>query len=318
MLTRDNAESNRLDWQHLWAKGIAGNHLIHPSIPLRSVRAVADVATGTGVWIRDLAATWPATGVKLPEFFGFDISSDQFPQNGAADIQFRMHDATLPFSEEYIGRFDVVNVRLMSYAIKVQDLQAIVNNIAAILRPKGFLNWQECDMLDAWASPETAKARALLATVVAERIARGLTPAIATPLVEAISSCSAQLPDEMVNPMSWTGDVLRIMQLQSISTKGHAEPVVRENTSAIIKKTTSALLRSGVERRKASAAHDRPSEAEKELKATQEMSHFADALESGSEDPGTSDWNCEMTWIVARKAIFIGRDEDWMSARYGG
>jgi len=106
----------------------------------------------------------------------------------------------------------------------------------------------------------------------------------------------------------------------SLLYKHFKRPCLRsgENTSAIIKKTTSALLRSGVERRKAIAAHNRPSEAEKELKATQEMSHFADALESGSDDPGTSDWNCEMTWIVARKAIFIGRDEDWMSARYGG
>ncbi|KAF4626945.1 hypothetical protein G7Y89_g11215 [Cudoniella acicularis] len=321
MLTRDNLESKRLDWQHHWAKGIAGNHLIHPTIPLQSIHAVADIATGTGAWIRDLAmtTTWPA---EKPEFFAFDISADQFPKNdndnNAADIQFRVHDATQPFPEEYTGKFDVVNIRFVTYAIKAKDLQAMVKNIAAILRPKGYLNWQECDILDAWASPVTAKARALVGIVISERLARGLTPSMATPLVKAISSSSsAKFPSGMVNPMSWTGDILRIMQLQTISTQDHPEAVVRENTSAIIKKATSALLRSGVERRRAIAAHAGSSEAEEELKTAQDMSDFADSFETGNDDPGTSVWNCELTWVVARKAVIKEDSEDWMSARRG-
>ena len=317
MLARDVDESKRLEWQHQWIKGIAHNNFIHPSISLRSVCAVADVATGTGAWIRDLAATWPATGSTKPEFFGFDISSEQYPNNNEANIQFRVHDATQPFPEEYLGRFDVVNVRLMSYAIKQQDLQIVVDNIAAILRPKRYLNWQECDMIDAWASLRTAKAQKLIATVVAERIARGLTPAIVTPLLHAISACTAPLPDGMINPKSWTGSVLRIMQLQSLSTEGHAEPIVQNTTSAVIRLTSCALLKSGAERRETAAAHAKSPEAEIELKAAQEMLDLANALEAGNDDPGTSTWNCEMTWLVAQKAVSVGIDADWMAARYG-
>lgn len=55
-LDRDAAESRRLDMQHqAWAKGVG--YLIHPRIAETLPRdaKIADVGTGTGIWLMDLA-----------------------------------------------------------------------------------------------------------------------------------------------------------------------------------------------------------------------------------------------------------------------
>lgn len=43
------------------------------------------------------------------------------------------------------------------------------------LGPGGYLQWLEVDAIDCFATPETQKARDMIAFVVAERVARGLT-----------------------------------------------------------------------------------------------------------------------------------------------
>lgn len=135
MLPRDASESQRLDLQHLWMKAISNNKLLHQTIPIRSVRAVADVATGTGVWIRDAASSWPSLGGRGDvDFVGFDISSSQFPNTETPNVRYYVHDATRPFPAEYKGKFDIVNVRLVSYAIVTSDLPRMVQNIADIIR----------------------------------------------------------------------------------------------------------------------------------------------------------------------------------------
>lgn len=208
MLPRNTSESQRLDWQHRWSKAITHNQLLHSSIPIQNVRAVADVATGTGAWIRDLARSWSALGgswaderSNSTEFVGFDISAEQFPRDHVPHVRFCVQDATKAFYEQYKGKFDVVNVRLVSYAIKVDELADLISNILEILRkssrlrsrtgrlklfglgPGGFLQWQEYDAIDVWTKPETELSRRANAAIVAERISRGLFPAFCLLLV---------------------------------------------------------------------------------------------------------------------------------------
>lgn len=135
MLPRGTSESQRLDAQHLWMKTISYDKLIHESIPVRPARAVADVATGTGAWLRDLISSWASVGgEEKVEFVGFDISSNQFPQTDIPNLRFHVHDATQPFPPEYREKFDIVNVRMVTYAMKTGDLDKVVQNIADILR----------------------------------------------------------------------------------------------------------------------------------------------------------------------------------------
>ncbi|KAL9619383.1 MAG: hypothetical protein Q9160_005978 [Pyrenula sp. 1 TL-2023] len=284
MLPRDAAESQRLDWQHWWMKAISHGQLLHQTIPIKSARAVADVATGTGAWIRDAVSSWVSLGgQEQTEFVGFDISAAQFPQVIAPNLQFRVHDAIQPFPQEYKHKFDIVNVRLVSYAIKAEDIQNLVQNIAEILRQ----------------SPSYIP--------------------IASPLIRAIESQRAPISDGMLNPMAWTEQMLRIMQLQTISTEAHPHPFVPQNTTSIILKTCLSFLQSGVARRKTLQAKDGSiSEPPEDQFIAKVASELATRLESSDQNAVQDTWGCEVTWIVARKSTILGQDEAWMSARYGG
>lgn len=133
MLQRDSKESSRLEEQHEFLKALANGHLIHPCIPTVTIRAIADVGTGTGVWLRDVAQALENHRHSDTELLGFDISSEQFPsQKGRLD--FVVHDMTKPFHQRYHTHFDLVNVRLLSYALKAQQLKQAVANVVQLLR----------------------------------------------------------------------------------------------------------------------------------------------------------------------------------------
>lgn len=139
MLTRDGQESQRLDAQHDYMRQLSYGHLVHPSIPTHQLHAVADVATGTGLWLRQLAndpALPKAADNQRQSFVGFDISPQQFPppESLSPHVAFVVHDMVNPFPPEYHQRFDLVNVRLVSYAVKAVDLGKVVKNILQILR----------------------------------------------------------------------------------------------------------------------------------------------------------------------------------------
>ena len=139
MLSRNTEESKRLDTQHIFMRQLANGCLIQPSIPLTEVRAVADVATGTGIWLREAAQELSIYKDKV-KFVGFDISPQQFPENGIDQVDLIVHDITKPFPEERHEKFDLVHVRFLSYALKAQDLDNAVKNIVQILR--------ECDLCE--------------------------------------------------------------------------------------------------------------------------------------------------------------------------
>ena len=156
MLQRNSTESTRLNTQHAFFLALAHAQLIHPSIPRQNLRAIADVGTGTGVWLRETAqelvndtkrthdsSAGGGVGggaVHDHEFVGFDISPSQFPHpedeaaSGNAHVDFVVHDITEPFPPQYHGKFDLVHVRLLSYAIKAADLARVVENVVQILR----------------------------------------------------------------------------------------------------------------------------------------------------------------------------------------
>ena len=135
MLQRNPEESRRLDTQHVFLRALAHGELIHPSVPRQRLRAVADVATGTGVWLQDTfrELTCGQNDPKGVEFVGFDISPSQFPDEKVPGIDFFVHDVTEAFPPQYHAKFDLVHVRLLSYAIKAQHFMTVVENIVQIL-----------------------------------------------------------------------------------------------------------------------------------------------------------------------------------------
>lgn len=81
-----------------------------------------------------LSAQRPVSDSSQSYYHGFDISSDQFPTEALPpNMEFSVHDILQPFPEEHIGRYDLVNVRLLVGAIKEADYFRAVNNAAALL-----------------------------------------------------------------------------------------------------------------------------------------------------------------------------------------
>ncbi|KAI7157505.1 hypothetical protein KC349_g5603 [Hortaea werneckii] len=143
-LTRDQEESERLNLQHdLYIKS-TGFHL-HPRIAatLPTDAHIAEVATGTGIWLRSLAA---ASSLSSPgwKFSGFDLSAEQFPpEPERKGVDFRVLDILKPPPEEERGKYDMVHVRLLVCGLKGSDWRRAATNIRALLKPGGWVQWHE-------------------------------------------------------------------------------------------------------------------------------------------------------------------------------
>ncbi|KAL8837307.1 MAG: hypothetical protein Q9170_002564 [Blastenia crenularia] len=321
MLPRDAQESQRLDAQHEYMLQMSHGHLTHPSIPLHQLKTVADVATGTGLWLRQLAKNSPLpppTEGTGPNFVGFDISPQQFPPGGSlpSNVAFVVHDFGQEFPVEYHEKFDLVNVRLVSYAIQGVDLEKVVGNIIQLLRPGGYLQWQETDASDSWAHPETQTATSCVNYVIAEKIDRGLLPGIATPLLKTILSLKAPLADGQTNPISWSDDLMRLVHLETVSTLNHPSPAVEAGKKAAVMSAATALLKARIFR-KENASASLPSESTETVALTEELRLMKKTLESIEQGEDTNgSWDFDVTWIVARKAIILDDiNKGWMTVK---
>ncbi|KKZ67548.1 hypothetical protein EMCG_06782 [[Emmonsia] crescens] len=140
LLTRTRAESDRLDFQHNTFQKVLG-FLLHPAIPQHDHMRIADIGTGTGIWLRDLAETLPKTCI----FDGFDISLDQLPDRVLfpTDINYYVQDILAPFPTEFLGQYDAVHVRLLVMGLKVDEWERAIRNLMSLLRPGGYLQWTD-------------------------------------------------------------------------------------------------------------------------------------------------------------------------------
>ncbi|KAI4262734.1 MAG: hypothetical protein L6R42_002093 [Xanthoria sp. 1 TBL-2021] len=319
MLPRTIQESQRLDAQHEYMRHMSYGHLVHPSIPLHQLHAVADVATGTGRWLRQLAedAVLPRpVSDQNPTFIGFDISNQQFPPQKELPphLALETHDMVKPFPTEHHEKFDLVNVRLVSYAIKASDLDQVVRNVLQLLRPGGYLQWQEADASDSWAHPETPAASSCVDYVVAEKIDRGLLPSIAGPLVKTILSVPVTVPDGQQNIVSWSKNLMRLIHLETVSTFNHPSPAVEMGKKAATMSVATALLKARLHR-KSTEAQDSLEPDPRVGKLKEEVEAMKATLEIIQRGEEHSTWDFDITWIVARKAIVQDTSKGWMTVR---
>ncbi|MCJ1381958.1 hypothetical protein MMC17_005070 [Xylographa soralifera] len=145
VLKRDWQGSSRLNLQFfLWKNLLHFN--LHSDIPQPAPSArIADIATGTGLWLVDLAAALPSS----IRFDGFDISLEQAPAASFLPANVYMHHWNM-FDEppqEFVGQFDIVHVRLVTLVIKNNDPILLIENLRKLLKPGGYLQWDEVDAI---------------------------------------------------------------------------------------------------------------------------------------------------------------------------
>ena len=120
--------------------------LIHPQIPQSSPDLkFADVCTGSGSWLMEVARTLPSTC----SFTGFDISANIFPAESSLprNVDFRTHSVLDPFPGEDRGTYDVVAVRFCLLAFhSAAEWKIAVENLVSLLKPGGWLQWLDSDL----------------------------------------------------------------------------------------------------------------------------------------------------------------------------
>lgn len=147
----------RLDEQHLITIKTLG-FLIHPQIPLVSGNfKIADVGTGTGIWLLDAAkSVGPET-----QLVGFDASSAAFPAAHTVpeNVTFKVQDMFDPFPDFEIGTYDIVSVRFVTIATTRTEWTRAIENLLTLLKPGGWLQWIEsCNFALYNSRPGTSRA----------------------------------------------------------------------------------------------------------------------------------------------------------------
>ncbi|KAA8643883.1 hypothetical protein EYZ11_006633 [Aspergillus tanneri] len=141
-LNRDVAASTRLSLQHyIWKENMG--YVLHPSIDVSQPNlSIADVGTGTGIWLLDLHRQLPNAHLH-----GFDISSEQYPAPGflPSNVSLSKLDILADIPEEYKEKFDIVHARLLVQVVNQAGSNPVpvIQNLLKLLKPGGYLQWEE-------------------------------------------------------------------------------------------------------------------------------------------------------------------------------
>ncbi|KAK8040713.1 hypothetical protein PG991_000501 [Apiospora marii] len=121
-------------------------YILHSSIDLPSIARVADVGTGTARFLLHLQPTYPDAVLE-----GFDISSALYPPPDTLppNVSLSVRDMKEPFPAEMHGKYDLVHVRMVVAAMLPEEWEPTVWNLVQLLKPGGFLQWEECDFINA-------------------------------------------------------------------------------------------------------------------------------------------------------------------------
>ncbi|KAI1200883.1 hypothetical protein F5X97DRAFT_292391, partial [Nemania serpens] len=145
-LGRSYVAALRLNLQHFVYKDAQG-FLLHPTIQAELRRKneskqtgtqeplyVADLATGTGIWLFDLAKSPEVSGLDI-QYRGLDISRASFPHSAWLPKNIVLSTSNLLEEppESLHGQFDVVHVRLVLSLIGSGSPKPIIRHIKMLL-----------------------------------------------------------------------------------------------------------------------------------------------------------------------------------------
>ncbi|OTB02438.1 hypothetical protein M426DRAFT_264618 [Hypoxylon sp. CI-4A] len=137
VFTRDRVDNNR--WIELFG------YRLHPHIPLVGPQhRIADIGTGTGIWLTDLSTRIPTT-VQLD---GLDISLEATPpaQWVPSNVSFFEWDIRQDVPEKLVGQYDIVHIRLFIFVLLEKEIPGVLQKLTMLLKPGGYLQWDEVDI----------------------------------------------------------------------------------------------------------------------------------------------------------------------------
>ncbi|KAJ5094349.1 hypothetical protein N7456_010210 [Penicillium angulare] len=144
VLGRGISDSVRLDAQHLLWKMHNGYEL-HPRIPVTENLKIAEIGTGTAIWIFDLAKQLPPS-VQL---HGFDLSENQYPspELWPENVSLALLDAFDEPPPSLVGQYDVVHLRMWASNFRRNQVPQLIQRVKAFLKPGGYIQWEDADLM---------------------------------------------------------------------------------------------------------------------------------------------------------------------------
>lgn len=141
LFEKDKREIDRLNRQHFLLKLAAGGQ--NYFVPVTKPRRILDVASGTGIWGREVArhfgqaVVWnldkdEAVYQQAQRVSGF------FPRNWR--FASWSYPAALPFAD---GFFDYVHARFMALVIPAAGWPAMIREMLRVVRPGGYIGLME-------------------------------------------------------------------------------------------------------------------------------------------------------------------------------
>ncbi|RYC81029.1 hypothetical protein BFJ63_vAg16081 [Fusarium oxysporum f. sp. narcissi] len=173
-----SSDIGRLTIYHLGFKQAAEEKLIFPPIDFSTQpRAVFDVGTADGLWMRDTQSSIPKPVQGQHTFIGTDINTSFFPNTTTHGISYVKQDIKDPPPESWHGCFDLINMRMILIAAGSGSAQrAVVNEHIKLLKPGGWIQIGDCDRICPTPENENPRYHDMFACIRAVCQASGLDP----------------------------------------------------------------------------------------------------------------------------------------------
>ncbi|KAF9058993.1 S-adenosyl-L-methionine-dependent methyltransferase, partial [Rhodocollybia butyracea] len=176
-------ERERLDLQNRYFTQVLfnGQLICVPDISLDPGDEVLESATGTGIWLLDVAQdVHPSVSLT-----GIDISQRLFPTQHPQNVTFAVHTVTsLP--ESWSNKFKLVNQRLINGALTREQWGMALSELYRVLKPGGWIQLLESSPEATLSSgPMKRYADAIAAVFVNKRFASDLNETLGQRLKDA-------------------------------------------------------------------------------------------------------------------------------------
>ncbi|CEL06681.1 hypothetical protein ASPCAL09853 [Aspergillus calidoustus] len=145
-LARTTAASTRLNYQfYLWKDSLGFN--LHPTIAAsletqtQSPLCIADICTGTAIWLLDLLPSLPPTATLE----GLDMSLSLTPPAPwlPANLTLREWNLNDDIPEDLLEKYDVIHLRLLVLVVQNSDPCPIIRKVTRMLKPGGWIQWDD-------------------------------------------------------------------------------------------------------------------------------------------------------------------------------
>ncbi|KAL9593685.1 MAG: hypothetical protein Q9219_007440 [cf. Caloplaca sp. 3 TL-2023] len=100
------------------------------------ITTIADFATGTGLFLRLLAESYPDARLD-----GYDLSPAMFLHD--KNVNLSLADAKEALPGELHGIYDVVHIRYLIAGMEPDDWEPVLRNLLQLLKPGGAIQWEE-------------------------------------------------------------------------------------------------------------------------------------------------------------------------------